>query len=850
MELSDNLEMNPSGMEDSVDICANQNGGGSLNVEQNAESSAREAFSAPSEASQDIPIIKKSKKRRNLVSKSNLVSTKTHRAKKLDSMRNEDVVQTFTSAVASEGLENGEDEPVSVVKDSTHSHKEVIEIDDDNHVTLGDTATLGSPQLHATVSRQHTHLTQQDTSSSSASNIFQELMSFNSNRVMTSQQVSTTDNFIPLSASNTTASNSTRPSEVTAVSDQDSDEMDDSGDLLKNTEEEYQFGSIQFGEAQKRKTSEERVLWSRKYEDIDTEIDLDAEEPDERVQIHSQNDNRTLKPKSWEFEQMKNGGISLNKPPKPKTETIFGEDVIDLTGDDNDTQITVKSKKRKTMDTLLSTSDQMPPEFALPQSSIQTYQQVRDSMMAHLQSVRDTNDVYRTQLQNLKLNNSEQGSLSTLRMTLKHKSEEYDFYKEIRAYSKELLECYDYIVPKIDQCAQELSRLREDVLDRESFEVWNRSIQNTYQKALKEYGLDLPQVRHSAEGRAFGVLPTTALEDNSLMNGEIPPSLQVHNSGPVESYKTSEAFKKYNEKRHQSLSKIKHLFDDIEKDFTKTARICTEFEKWKRRFPKSYLNSYMSLSLRKILTPYIRMQLLNWNPLTDHDFSKYEFFDALEDYGNVPLPVELQQSGESMSDEAESGEQNQDMDPRILEDLIHDTTMPNLLHFVRHEYDPLSAHDSVQLKSLIKNNTQYFVFKEEGKPYTLWGELCQCLVDRIRKCVNSLLDVDPLLIQEAEEQHLAQESNSTTNALHTFIQMQLNLSAAILESSWSWVSDGFFTPNMLKDLILDILIKRKILPVIRCIQDLNERSKLFDRVQHAVELPEEWTQEIARVWDR
>ena len=57
------------------------------------------------------------------------------------------------------------------------------------------------------------------------------------------------------------------------------------------------------------------------------------------------------------------------------------------------------------------------------------------------------------------------------------------------------------------------------------------------------------------------------------------------------------------------------LFEDVVGDFSSVKEILSRFELWKFGFSESYQDAYMGLCLPKLLAPFIKLELLQWNPL-------------------------------------------------------------------------------------------------------------------------------------------------------------------------------------------------------------------------------------------
>ena len=57
------------------------------------------------------------------------------------------------------------------------------------------------------------------------------------------------------------------------------------------------------------------------------------------------------------------------------------------------------------------------------------------------------------------------------------------------------------------------------------------------------------------------------------------------------------------------------LFEDVIEDFGNIKPIIDRFELWKYGFSDTYKQAFVHLCLPKLVLPFARVQLLNWNPL-------------------------------------------------------------------------------------------------------------------------------------------------------------------------------------------------------------------------------------------
>ena len=78
------------------------------------------------------------------------------------------------------------------------------------------------------------------------------------------------------------------------------------------------------------------------------------------------------------------------------------------------------------------------------------------------------------------------------------------------------------------------------------------------------------------------------------------------------------------------------VFSDVVEDFCKLSTIKERFEQWKFFLPSSYDQAFVSLCLPKIFSPFVRLQLLQWNPLDSScslELEDMSWFTVLMFYG-------------------------------------------------------------------------------------------------------------------------------------------------------------------------------------------------------------------------
>lgn len=62
-------------------------------------------------------------------------------------------------------------------------------------------------------------------------------------------------------------------------------------------------------------------------------------------------------------------------------------------------------------------------------------------------------------------------------------------------------------------------------------------------------------------------------------------------------------------------SGMERLFEDVVEDFSELHSIRERFEEWRSQYSDTYKEAYIGLCLPKLINPFVRLQLVNWNPL-------------------------------------------------------------------------------------------------------------------------------------------------------------------------------------------------------------------------------------------
>ncbi|XP_039139753.1 transcriptional repressor ILP1 [Dioscorea cayenensis subsp. rotundata] len=156
----------------------------------------------------------------------------------------------------------------------------------------------------------------------------------------------------------------------------------------------------------------------------------------------------------------------------------------------------------------------------------------------------------------------------------------------------------------------------------------------------------------------------------------------------------------YISSRDELLQTAEQVFSDAANDYSKLSNVKEKLEEWKRQYSLNYRDAYMSLSAPAIFSPYVRLELLHWDPLYKKtDFNDMDWHELLFDYG---LPGKNSDYGPD------------DADANLIPVLVEKVALPILHHEIAHCWDMLSTRrteNAVFATSLVIN---YIPASSEG----------------------------------------------------------------------------------------------------------------------------------------
>ncbi|KAK8504521.1 hypothetical protein V6N13_093138 [Hibiscus sabdariffa] len=316
---------------------------------------------------------------------------------------------------------------------------------------------------------------------------------------------------------------------------------------------------------------------------------------------------------------------------------------------------------------------------------------------------------------------------------------------------------------------------------------------------LDEYGRDINrQKRLDMERRAEARHRQKARFDSKRLSSMDIDSSYQKIEGESSTDESDSESTAYRSTRDMLLHTADEIFSDASEEYSQLSAVKQKFEKLKKDYSSSYRDAYMSLSIPAIFSPYVRLELLKWDPLhCDEDFSDMKWHNLLFNYG-------FPEDGNFAPDDA---------DANLVPALVEKIALPVLHHEISHCWDMLSTQETKNAVSATSLIIDYVPASSEAL-----AELLVAIRTRLRDAVTDIMvpTWSPLVMKAVP--------NAARVAAYRF-----GMSVRLMRNICLW-KDILALP-ILEKLALDELLCGKILPHIRCItSDVHDAVTRTERI--------------------
>ena len=261
----------------------------------------------------------------------------------------------------------------------------------------------------------------------------------------------------------------------------------------------------------------------------------------------------------------------------------------------------------------------------------------------------------------------------------------------------------------------------------------------------------------------------------------------------------------YVSSRDELLKTADLVFSDASEEYSSLRIVKDKFEGWRTQYPSAYRDAHVALSVPSVFTPYVRLELLKWDPLHEAtDFFDMDWHKVLFDYG-------------AQDDESASGSNDTDVVPVLVEKVA----LPILHHRIKHCWDVLSTQRTENAVDAVRMVIGYLPTSSKDLHQLLAcvkGRLTQAIADLSVPAWGSMV-------------------TRTVPGAAQYAAYRFGVATRLLKNVCLW--KDILAGHVVEKLALDELLKGKILP--------HMRSIILD-VHDAITRAERVAASLAGVW--
>ncbi|XP_071134694.1 PAX3- and PAX7-binding protein 1-like [Mytilus edulis] len=373
-------------------------------------------------------------------------------------------------------------------------------------------------------------------------------------------------------------------------------------------------------------------------------------------------------------------------------------------------------------------------------------------------------------------------SIDTCKERVKGLEEQYRFFQEMRGYVRDLVECLNEKVPTINDLENKmlnlLSNRTERLISRRQQDVRDQCQDYMTSKAIVviETSEDQERQRRVAEREARRARRRRLRESKDIVGH--------HDGLSSDDEQNQSEITKFNLEKESIHTGVERLFEDVVEDFSEIHSIRERFEDWRSLYNDTYKEAYIGLCLPKLVNPFVRLQLINWNPLQEscRDFEENSWFDTMLFYGS-----KLEELVENVDD-----------DVKLLPTIVEKIIQPRLTVFAEKIWDPLSTTQTSRLVNVVQKIINEYPSVHADNKKT--QELLRAVVNRMKKTLDD--DVFMPLYPKSVTENRGSGSS-------VFFHRQSWTCIKLLGNILSW--HGILSSKVLHSLALDGLLNRYII---------------------------------------
>ncbi|KAF2078017.1 hypothetical protein CYY_000655 [Polysphondylium violaceum] len=394
--------------------------------------------------------------------------------------------------------------------------------------------------------------------------------------------------------------------------------------------------------------------------------------------------------------------------------------------------------------------------------------------------------------------------IATMEVSQQLNQDQYVDYDELNTYASNMVDCLGEKVPILEQLQERYLDLEKDMahdlrkqtLDEINDEINDIDKQKQQSSAapteVDEFGRDRGHYNNASRNKRLEISRRKRQEKRANNSGTRNYNTDPEGmSSDEETLYDTEEQEYILDQQQKVLESARALLLDVDPNYSEISNIKEKFEHWKSKDYKSYTQTQMAYIMPSIFAPFIRLEMIDWNPLSGTNFDSMKWYLELSNYG-INSSVTLDEN---------------DPDPNLIPKLVEKIVIPRIETYVTFIWNPLSRKQSNHLFSIIQEVIIYLDIGDSSIKYLLSQVLYSLQHSQSNLIVPLFLNTE----------------NNNDQEMFSIRMLCRCIKALRLSALWA----GLVPSQALLDLCFKDIINNKILPFLSIKATSNANQALF-----------------------
>jgi len=424
------------------------------------------------------------------------------------------------------------------------------------------------------------------------------------------------------------------------------------------------------------------------------------------------------------------------------------------------------------------------------------------------------------------------------------------YYQDLRGYVTDLVECYDekllsikyledkFYKSKSDIARKLMERRREDVRDQMK-ELSSNSKPPLLMNSEETVAEEARQRRAAErEGRRRRRLQqrksnqtfiTGKKHADGMSSDEEMSSLDQSDLGKV---------------RQDVENQARTVMSDVVEEFSSLEYVCERLQQWRKDDISAYTDAFVPMCLPKIISPLVRLQILFWNPLTEHNnIETMPWYKTVATYADkikmddIISPIDEFDTSNSNGVNIHEDNDHKDVlnflkndpDSKLLSLVIEKVVVVRITNFVRSAYDPLSTTQTLKLTGLLEKLID--IYPSINGASRQMRELLEVIKEKLKIAIDN-----DVYIPIGYPKHLLENPLSGHAA---FLQRQFWGAFKLYRNVLAW--HGILSDTIVAEMSLNSILNRYMVIGLGVMVSCGEYEQVDYKCHHIIRaLPKAW----------